>query len=304
MAARVFKETRRLNVANHTFQPSDLRRIAEILDEESRRAVPELEKRHPLWLDYVEELKEEIAVEKAEGDPSEDRIQELEREIEGAQRRARERAEELCRAEWTIECSDESSFQTVDPSTFTDDTLPCREIQSIQVRFHPFDLDKWVSMDLYFSGRVSVLFNRLEVSGRDSNWVNGLVAKIGQIVAAAENNRHLLHGKRGWWLVCLGAILAGSTFALMRLVVGPLLAWLDKDLAGSELFLLELVPALVAGCILSWPLRDYVLWLFPPVELKLRRPTRIERHRRYLYFIATLVALPILVNLLSSLATR
>lgn len=304
MAARVFKETRKLSLAYHTFELSDLRRIAQMLDEESRRAVPAFLKRHPIHLYIVGQLKEEVSEEKGKEKPSPERIQELERKIEEEEREAREFAEEHCRVEWTIQCSDGSSFETADPSTFTRDALPCREIESIGLRFQPTGLDRSVSMRLDVSGGFLGEYNQVEVSGADGMWVNGLVAKIANTVAATENNRRLLYRHRGWWLLCLLAMLVASTFALMHLIAGPALSLFHKDLAGSDLLLFKLVPAFFAGWILSYSLRDYIEWLFPPIELKLGRPTRIERHRRYLYLIGTLIALPILVNLLSSLVAR
>ena len=83
---------------------------------------------------------------------------------------------------YSVKCSDGSSFASGEPTIFNDDSIiNNKRVLSINIRYVAFHLDRTVNLDLT-NGSSDYLSNAIEVKGSDSNWVNGTLKSLQDIV--------------------------------------------------------------------------------------------------------------------------
>ena len=196
--------------------------------------------------------------------------------------------------EFTLTCSDGSKFETGDTATFEDANMPIGQVESIDMYWdvrRPNDKRIHISIKQESDFMLSS-YSYIEVKGADSTWVNGVTAKLQNILAEYKHSHGILY--RLWpirmavvYLLCSGAIF--------------LLVWSLSEPRSDEWLGISLPVAMGVGYMLAMGLDSLLRSAFPNVEIQNTRGSRAAKRRGLLYFVVGFILIPILVGIISGL---
>jgi len=91
--------------------------------------------------------------------------------------------EKDARIRFSVSCSDGSRFSSKDVALFDDSSvLNTKRVKSISITFSSFDTGSDVDIDITHEDRSVSYSNNIKVSGDDSNWVNGMLRRLEEVV--------------------------------------------------------------------------------------------------------------------------
>jgi len=207
---------------------------------------------------------------------------------------------------------DNSEYEGATPEVYAEGgILDRKEVHSIGMSFSNYASQSRVRIRLtHASGDWGT--NEVEVTGGDSNWVNGTMRLIEDSIQAMEPQAEW---PRKYFLVMVIAAALGIG-RLYLWVIGLVLdfmwhpnftqppEWLKSF--GPMLRFLDWGIALFVGLSPARSLLDKLIELWPVVELRMGREwTQISRRRRErLWLVISVTVLPLLVNLLYGIMNR
>lgn len=191
-------------------------------------------------------------------------------------------------AKYRIEWKNGSTFESNDPNTFDDATILGGELESVSMAWGRYS-DK--SIDIYIAKAEGLMalasMSHIEVGGKDSTWVNGVMGRLQQITQQCKNSYAPIHK---WpFLLGLAVLCGGAVWSLLSLILRAFGVDATAVISGVS----------AGGAFYgAWGLGHYIRLAFPNIELRGTGPSRAERRRKILYFIAVAIVIPILLNLI------
>lgn len=201
---------------------------------------------------------------------------------------------------FSIICSDESKYESEDTNIFEENSVNSKKVERINLSFHDYHNDRDIGIQL-ISGEHSY-GNAVEISGKDSNWVNGCLTKIKEIIEGAEPQFTLLK-KLNLLLTILSSMSVGTAFLFVLVAVGR--SVVGKSFISPYMLIIDepriyLTSIFVMGYFPSIFIIGWLNKMFPNIELQIG-PTHtfIEANRRtILYGAITLIVLPIILAMI------
>jgi hypothetical protein len=209
-----------------------------------------------------------------------------------------------------------SSWDSDSPSIFDDGgPLDLKKTLGISMHFH--DYQGGLNIDVSIT-EASHYSNRISVRGRDPKWVRATFTSAREILDSVrpQNTFVIRHKKPLLHLIALGV---GSGIILVLSFVLDRIQF-DRTIELEPGFWASLVVALISTSwtrylVLIWatwaqgmltfayPLHGWLLQLWPEIEFDFgpEHKNRIKTRRQRLNLVATLVVVPILVNVLTRL---
>jgi len=196
--------------------------------------------------------------------------------------------------EFTLTCTDGSKFETSDPATFEDANMPIGQVESIVMDWHVYrPNDKGIRIRIEQESEfMPSSCSYIEVRGADSTWVNGVTAKLQNIIVQCKHSHGMLY--RLWplrvaavYLLCSGVIF--------------LLAWSLSEPRTDEWLAISLPVAMSLAYAVATGLDGLLRSAFPNVEIQNARGSHAARRRKLLYFFVVVIVIPILGAIISGL---
>ncbi|WEK35525.1 MAG: hypothetical protein P0Y53_23795 [Candidatus Pseudobacter hemicellulosilyticus] len=196
---------------------------------------------------------------------------------------------------YSVDADDDSSYESQAISIFTENILIEQKIiDKISMRFHLLDNSK--NIEIQFTHIVDdddKGENFVQVSGIDSNWVNGVLNRIIEVIDNAEPQPkcHKLIGYGAFFLAIIFTVL------YYRVIHSELTKW-NESIAG--VFLLTIIVCIAGGFI---KLYDYLIEMYPLVELQ-TGPNYHQipvKNRKKITFILVAILIPLLLGLIYDL---
>lgn len=162
---------------------------------------------------------------------------------------------------YSIDANDDTSYESQSLQLFKENGLIERRlIKKVVMRFNMLDGSKNIEIQIMESEENAERENFILVSGDDANWVNGILARLEDVLAHAESQ------PKQTWIIGWGMFAAWLLFIIefFRLTYGFMTAENTSDFLGVLLFIG--VP-IVSGY-LAAQIYNYLYGMYPAVELQ------------------------------------
>lgn len=211
-----------------------------------------------------------------------------------------------------INCIDGISYESETDDLLQDgDVIDNKKCSTIGIEYHDYKLNRRISLNLSHGDKYG---NGLIVRG-DKYWVSGTFDLLNDIIEAVRPQEHWFV-KYKTLILHIGAIAFGFfIYTLLDLIpIGtneePSINILKiRDFLHSNIIFLSLIRTLLfwlQGILPLWWLRDWVLKLWPSIELDFgpehKKSEKRRRKRVGLFFLVIII--PLLLNLIYDLLTK
>ena len=205
---------------------------------------------------------------------------------------------------FSVNCVDGSEYETEDVKLFDENAIITKRVENIKFNFIEnkdyFKEDKSISLQLK-NGNDSY-GNELQISGTDSNWVNGSLIKLKEVIEASQPQFNLVH-KFGLPLTIISSISIGTIFLLVLVLVSRAIVFkpfINPFKLMSDEPIIFIPSIFTMGFFPSLFVVDWLKKMFPSIEIQIGPDhTFIEANRRNIFYgIITLVLLPIILTLI------
>jgi len=204
--------------------------------------------------------------------------------------KAMEAEEKHCRIVFRAACFDDSDFESADIDIFSDDSvLVSKRVSEVTIRYSAYEDDETIDISLAHGSYEHR--NYVRVSGTDSAWVNGVVKKIEDEIAAFQPQNRFLVEYRGALHIVFALSIGSIYFFLIDSIPSNPVeseppAWL-KELATNiknSVLLGYGIKYAFSYLVGIWPalfLMDKLESLWPSIEFQIGpEHTFIEKKRR------------------------
>lgn len=218
----------------------------------------------------------------------------LENEFKSAARRKHDSS-----LNFEVTCFDNSKYETEDTTLFeTKSIINSKRVKKLDFTFTDYKDDKRITLTLEHSDYD--FQNQLEISGSDSDWVNGRLTILKDLIEGVKP-QFTVFKKFSTLFTIISSVSIGTIFlSILMLVVRGIAS--KSYISPFKLITEEpqaLLFLLTIGFFPATFLTDWLKKLWPNVEIQIGPShTFIEANRRVLLFgIITLIVLPILINI-------
>lgn len=194
---------------------------------------------------------------------------------------------------FTVDTFDSASFQSSDPSLFSEDSpVTRRRAKKIDLSYREKAKDKRISISIEHGDRT--YSNTITVSGTDSKWVNGTITQIEQLISSIKPQNTFI----ARWSFPISAAAAISAGAIISLIIVKVMVFVpiepSSEPDGAFIQLLKHIVSVplgyyvvkyglyyMTGLFPGFALVDKLKSLWPSVELQVGpEHEHIEKQRR------------------------
>ncbi len=167
--------------------------------------------------------------------------------------------------EFSLSTESGKTFEAIGMEVFEDEYLEDKRIVSVSISYHSYESGKSIDIRIGHEVRESSLHNRVNVSGYDENWVNGVIRRVENTIGDSRNQYTLL--TRHWYIVpllislAIAWLAASITIAILNVSSG------SSDASSFDLAYLFFLYSLMIGWVTFLVVPDRIRKLFPAVEL-------------------------------------
>jgi len=199
-------------------------------------------------------------------------------------------------------CSDSSVYESQSLSLFdSDSVLSNKRVDSVTMQFSDYREDKSISFEVRHG--YNMAYNNIEVDGRDSLWVNGVLKRLEDIIKECTPQSEFVTKHKTWLLIVLSIGLGSlATMVIVRIfelhwwntfgAKGPLMRWLIQY---AVYFYIGLLPASnIIG-------KLHKLWPSVEVQVGPEHMFSEKRRRAYLVSVTFVAIVPLVINIITKI---
>lgn len=196
---------------------------------------------------------------------------------------------------YSIDASDSTSFESVSNQIFKEQFLmDSKVVQRVIMRFYTLDNARSIEIQIVHSIKNENFDNYIVVSGNDSTWVNGILHRISEIIAGAENQSKINSRYGGYLMFGLLIIINIEYYRLFY----------DYFIAvGGWLSIIAILGFPVLSLIILAKVFEEVDRIYPSIELQtgaLHMQYQQKRRKSLQWWGATII-IPLLLALIYDL---
>lgn len=192
---------------------------------------------------------------------------------------------------YSADATDNTSFESGSNYIFKEgEVVDRRIINKVTMHFYALDNSKHIEVQIMHSIKNENLENFLKVSGDDSTWVNGTLARLNSIINSSQQQLKINHGFR---LFILGIIVVLFNIQAYRILSGYNIH-LQNDVLLT--FYVLFIP--LGSLIGAVNFQSYMDKLWPVIEIQAgpEHLNDIVKKRKRLKWVVGMVVLPILLS--------
>jgi hypothetical protein len=200
---------------------------------------------------------------------------------------------------YSVDATDNTSFESQSNKIFDEnEVIENRNVRKISMRFYTLDNSKNIEIQIVHSIQNENSENFILVSGDDSNWVNGILSRLTEIIKLAEKQPEI-KDKSGYLMF--------FTFLLFNVVYFRMcFDFLEKSISNTWLVIFFIVGIPILSLIFLSKFFTYLDGLWPSVELQtgpnyMQKP---KENRNKAQWILVSIILPLLLALIYDLIKR
>lgn len=197
---------------------------------------------------------------------------------------------------YSVDATDNTSLESQSNQIFAENqVIENRNVQKISMRFYTLDNSKNIEIQIVHSLQNENSENFILVSGEDSNWVNGVLSRLTEIINLAEKQPEI-KDKSGYLMFFIFVIFNIVYFRMC-------FNFLEKSIPSAWLVIFFIVGIPILSLVLLSKFFTYLDGLWPSVELQ-TGPNYMQKpreNRNKAQWILVSVILPLLLALIYDL---
>ena len=213
-----------------------------------------------------------------------------------------------CSVSYMVTCSDNSSFESEDPSIFDKESfLISKKVETIEITYHQYETNSYINISLRHGSDYG---NSITVRGTDSTWVNGITKKLEEAVDSFQPQNTFVK-KHKWMFNVIFGLSLGAIFIWIIMIIPsdppkdqpP--AWVMVLRSLFERFpplrlIFKYLLGLPVGIFPASLLTEKLIALWPSIEIQVGPDhTLLEKKRRkWILNVVIMGVLPLLLSLI------